>query len=161
MRAQFIKNRTSFLSNLVLNYMPGLWNALVNLLVFVFIDLLAKLRKYPDFVSYHRFISRVCMFYLTINIILLPLASISVSYDIVDLAFEMVSWQKFNQKFIMSQSGTIIVIRIVLYNTTLPVCLHRVLCCNSENCRPPPIFRQLREHRSLLLQDQNKTIEET
>jgi hypothetical protein len=102
---QFLQNQQNMFSNLLVRYMPGLWNTLVNSLVFLLIDLLAQLRRYSDYVEYQRFISSVSMFYLTVNVLLLPLISISASSDIVDATKQVVSWKQFSQSFIFSQSS--------------------------------------------------------
>ena len=108
MDLQFIQNNSSFLSNLIVRYMPGLWNALINLLFLVIIKSLSRMRKYTDYISYQKFISRTAMFYLSINILLLPVISISANSSIIDLTRQLFTWDKFNRTFLFSNSCMIV-----------------------------------------------------
>lgn len=101
---EFLQNRHNIFSNLLTRYLPGLWNSVINALVLLLIDLIARLRLYSDYVAYQRFISKVSIFYLTVNILLLPLISMSASSDIIDVTMKAIAWQRFSQSFIYSQS---------------------------------------------------------
>ena len=111
MNLQFIQDKNSYLSNLIVRYLPGIWVAVANALVFLVIDRLARLRKYSDYISYQKFINRVTLFYLFVNILILPLISISANSDIIDVAQKFFTWDRFNQTFIYSNCGIIILIQ--------------------------------------------------
>ena len=76
---KFLKSDHYIFQYLVQEYLPGLWNSLINLLTFLIIDKLSLFRNYTEYISKEKFIMRVSFFYLTLNIIFVPMFSYSVS----------------------------------------------------------------------------------
>ena len=105
MDLRFIQDKSSYLSNLIVRYMPGLWTALANMLVFYLIDRLARLRRYSDYISYQRFVGNVSIFYFFVNMLLLPLVSISANANVYKLAQKFFTWDRFSQTFLYLNSG--------------------------------------------------------
>lgn len=134
MDLEFIQDNANPLSNLVMRYVPGLWSAVANMLVFYVIDLLAALRKYPDYTSYQHFVNSVSIFYLFVNVLLLPLISISANSDIVQVARKFFTWDRFNQTFLYTNSGTLGSPRHLLLDHLATVLFYSILCraCKSH-----------------------------
>ncbi len=102
---EFAKGEPTFVGNLIIEYAPGLWNGLVNILVYLVIDQLSVLRKYIEYVSNQRFITRLSIFFLTLNMIIIPILSISVDADVLNVTRNIFTWKRYNQGFLFPSTG--------------------------------------------------------
>jgi hypothetical protein len=105
LNVEFIKTQNYYINLLIVEYLPGLWNSLVNALTFLLIDKLSLFRNYTEYVSKEKFILRVSFFYLTVNVILVPLATITGDKDLLTLAQEFTEWRPISRTFMLSNSS--------------------------------------------------------
>lgn len=96
---------------LVREYLPGLWNSLVNLLMYLIFDKISRYchnvglwRNYTEYMSKEKFINRVSFIYLCINVIFVPMFSLAAGQDIVNLAESVILWKAYNKSFLLGDS---------------------------------------------------------
>ena len=95
-------------------YLPGLWNSLVNLLNYLIMDKISSLkllglwRNYTEYLSKEKFIMRISFAYLIVNVIFVPMFSLTVGDNLLNLAKKLFTWKSYSRTFLLSDSGRIL-----------------------------------------------------
>ena len=102
----FIAENSEFLSFLIIEYLPGIWNSLVNILVYLIIDQVGMYLKFSEYVANQIYQIRLSMIHLTMNILILPMLSISANADILGVGRKLFTFERFNQSVVQSEGAS-------------------------------------------------------
>lgn len=122
----FFPKDNTIINFLIKEYLPGLWNSLVNVLMYLIFDKISKNRSniglwsnYTEYMSKEIFINRVSFIYLLINIVFVPMFSLAAGQDIINLAESVLLWKAYNKIFLLSDSCRIIIYVATFYYTII------------------------------------------
>ena len=113
------ENTNPFIKALV-DYIAGLWSLLINKLVIQLIKFIGLFFKFDEFEENQTYQMRMSMIFLSINMIVLPMLSIAASSDIFTITKQILTFEKFNRSFVLSDAATFY-ITLVAVNSSLGV----------------------------------------
>jgi hypothetical protein len=102
---EWIGNAPPVMEYLIVEYIPGIWVALVNALNLLIVDHLSTFRQHTQIISYQKFIFLVHSFYMTLNMLVLPLIGYGsdTSWSLVEGFF---TWRRVRNQFIFGTIST-------------------------------------------------------
>jgi hypothetical protein len=102
---EWIGNSSSFMQYLVVEYIPGIWLALINALNLLIVDHLSSFRQHTQIISYQKFIFLVHSCYMMLNMLVLPLIGYG-SDSSWSLIEGFITWRKVRSQFIFGTIST-------------------------------------------------------
>lgn len=102
---EWIGNAPPVIEYLIVEYIPGIWVALVNALNLLIVDHLSTFRQHTQIISYQKFIFLVHSFYMSLNMLVLPLIGYGAdsSWSLVEGFF---TWRRVRNQFIFGTIST-------------------------------------------------------
>lgn len=117
--AKFINNKSGLTNNFVNVYLPALMTLGIVALFYLIINQMGLIQKHKEFVDNQRLRFRVILFHQILNLLVIPLLSISVSSDLFKVAQQAVNWQRYKTSFLLTGACTVYFISARFYITIM------------------------------------------
>lgn len=112
---EFLPKKNTLTAQLASDYLPGLWNLLVNLLNYLIMDKISRLlvtrglwRNYTEYLSKEKFIMRISFVYVLINTLFVPMLSLTLGESLLNLLLRILEFRSFSRAFILTDTCTIL-----------------------------------------------------